>query len=886
MNLFKKKSESPEITDTHPELVDRRRNFVPASWQRLSDEEPALHLGGQLNDDVVEDDRSRQNVLDQVLLQAMPLTKKKEIEPNGFDFVLIYDAAQSKVFLGDERHPGGIQEENYFMRAELSGERVNIQLSDGGEIPPMDVLLDPNLFVHSSCYKPGMLMLRAVEQILDAGCSVCLVIDHPEQFCSCDDSDGHEARLLQIIRQCQGTKSRVVLMDRTGGVNGEIKPSVLSYTMPGTTEADAKVLLEPHFDGDQLILAAKLSARTRSAQIVRLADEHGKSDEFFDKLRSERARAIEKDSGGILKASFQPIDDRAIALPPAQKQYWEDLAAACRKDPSVLSNGSLLVGPPGTGKSIAPKYVASLLGLPYVELVDLSTSGLSNVSLDKAKRAFEALKAHAPCILRIDEISKVFPNLETTPFRNNNDEQLMAYLQTVLADDEFMRGIMVIGTDNFPEQLSTALLRHGRFGNKIAMLPPQTRQERVDVFKALWYQKPLLYERHDVPGDELLATLVETLPAYAMGGDYGELLDRVATQMLSGRQTELWPALQEATAYMAETLIPTPRYEEIVTESLRLHNAFPMDPPAVSEEGPLVLADEPAMFIAAMEAERTKVRKQLKELRAFSANNEQHAFDRAEELSKTVSDQKAAISASREELEKITADLQAEADRVLNTTQSDAEGLQKQVTDLTTLVKAQETIYEEALQQADLLLQRRKREIREAEDAATEKYKSERTALEEVQREHAQIIEKANEDLRKAMDQLEVDRQALEQTVAEKVSQKVEEAEQQIDAQAAQQEQRAKELQKLQRLLAQQRESQAAQGQTVEQGVDFIRKVADGLLDLAQAEGLDAKVCERVRQTWADLDQRMASLRLMTSGAAAEQTSIDELAEPDHEDLS
>ena len=146
-----------------------------------------------------------------------------------------------------------------------------------------------------------------------------------------------------------------------------------------------------------------------------------------------------------------------------------------------MPKGVLLVGPPGTGKTMLAKAVAGEAGVPF-----FSISGSEFVEMfvgmgaSKVRDLFKQAKEKAPCIVFIDEIDAIGKKRDGQFSTNDEREQTLNQLLTEMDGFEGNNGVIILAATNRPESLDPALTRPGRFDRRVPVeLPDLAGREAI-----------------------------------------------------------------------------------------------------------------------------------------------------------------------------------------------------------------------------------------------------------------------------------------------------------------------------------------------------------------------------------------------------------------------
>ena len=197
-------------------------------------------------------------------------------------------------------------------------------------------------------------------------------------------------------------------------------------------------------------------------------------------LGKSNAKVYVKSSDGIRFSDVEGVDEAEESLQEIV-DYLEN-PAKYREIGASMPKGVLLVGPPGTGKTMLAKAVAGEANVPF-----FSMSGSEFVEMfvgmgaSKVRDLFRQAKEKAPCIVFIDEIDAIGQKRSAGQYGGNDErEQTLNQLLTEMDGFDGSNGVIILAATNRPESLDPALTRPGRFDRRVPVdLPDLKGREAI-----------------------------------------------------------------------------------------------------------------------------------------------------------------------------------------------------------------------------------------------------------------------------------------------------------------------------------------------------------------------------------------------------------------------
>ena len=211
----------------------------------------------------------------------------------------------------------------------------------------------------------------------------------------------------------------------------------------------------------------------------KLMEKMGGGNSMMFNMGKSNARVYVKSAEGIKFADVAGEDEAKENLSEIV-DYLHD-PGKYREIGASMPKGILLVGPPGTGKTMLAKAVAGEADVPF-----FSMSGSEFVEMfvgmgaSKVRDLFKQAKEKAPCIVFIDEIDAIGKKRDGQLGGNDEREQTLNQLLTEMDGFEGNNGVIILAATNRPESLDPALTRPGRFDRRVPVeLPDLKGREEI-----------------------------------------------------------------------------------------------------------------------------------------------------------------------------------------------------------------------------------------------------------------------------------------------------------------------------------------------------------------------------------------------------------------------
>ena len=292
----------------------------------------------------------------------------------------------------------------------------------------------------------------------------------------------------------------------------------------------------------------------------KMMEKMGGGNSMMFNMGKSNARVYVKSAEGIKFADVAGEDEAKENLSEIV-DYLHD-PAKYKEIGASMPKGILLVGPPGTGKTMLAKAVAGEANVPF-----FSMSGSEFVEMfvgmgaSKVRDLFKQAKEKAPCIVFIDEIDAIGKKRDGQIGGNDEREQTLNQLLTEMDGFEGNNGVIILAATNRPESLDPALTRPGRFDRRVPVELPD-RKGREEILK--------VHARKVKIADDVDFNKIARMASGASGAELANIINEAALRAVrDGRRFATQADLEESievviAGYQKKNAIMTDHEKRIV----------------------------------------------------------------------------------------------------------------------------------------------------------------------------------------------------------------------------------------------------------------------------------------------------------------------------------
>src|SRR3954467_8726652 len=274
------------------------------------------------------------------------------------------------------------------------------------------------------------------------------------------------------------------------------------------------------------------------------------------KLLTERQRRVTFDDVAGIDEAREELQEIV--------EYLKDPGKFARLG-GKIPKGALLVGSPGTGKTLLARAIAGEAGVPFFTISGSDfVEMFVGVGASRVRDMFDQAKKSAPCIVFIDEIDAVGRH-RGAGLGNGNDEREQTLNQLLVEMDGFEanEGIIIIAATNRPDVLDPALLRPGRFDRQVVVPRPDI-DGREQILSVHMKKVPLA-------PDVDARVIARGTPGFS-GADLANLVNEAA--LLAARRGKRLVAMKEFEEAKDKVMMGTERKSMVMTEDEKRMTAY------------------------------------------------------------------------------------------------------------------------------------------------------------------------------------------------------------------------------------------------------------------------------------------------------------------------
>lgn len=278
------------------------------------------------------------------------------------------------------------------------------------------------------------------------------------------------------------------------------------------------------------------------------------------------------------KSKARLVSDKSVKVTFADVAGIEEAKAEVQeiidflKDPQKFSKlggkipkGVLLVGSPGSGKTLLAKAIAGEAGVPFFSISGSDfVEMFVGVGASRVRDLFDQAKKNAPCIVFIDEIDAVGRH-RGAGLGGGHDEREQTLNQLLVEMDGFegTEGVIILAATNRPDVLDPALLRPGRFDRQVIVSLPDVKG-RLEILKVHTRKIPL-------DSDVNLEVIARGTPGFS-GADLANLVNEAA--LLAARKSKSTVDMPDFEAAKDKVLMGVERKSMIISETEKKNTAY------------------------------------------------------------------------------------------------------------------------------------------------------------------------------------------------------------------------------------------------------------------------------------------------------------------------